>query len=46
MHDVPSNRIATVSYGAQRPKYPGQDAEARAKNRRDDLLVTRATTSP
>jgi len=36
---VPANRIATVSYGSQRPRYPGHDDEARAKNRRDDLVV-------
>jgi peptidoglycan-associated lipoprotein len=36
---VPSNRIATVSFGSQRPKYPGHDDDARAKNRRDDFVV-------
>lgn len=36
---VPANRIATVSYGSQRPKYPGHDDDAHAKNRRDDLIV-------
>ena len=36
---VPANRIATVSYGSQRPRYPGHDDDARAKNRRDDLVV-------
>jgi peptidoglycan-associated lipoprotein len=36
---VPANRIATVSYGSQRPKYPGHDDDARARNRRDDLIV-------
>jgi peptidoglycan-associated lipoprotein len=36
---VPAGRIATVSYGAQRPKDPGHDEAAHAKNRRDDLLV-------
>lgn len=36
---VPARRIATVSYGSQRPKYPGHDDDARAKNRRDDLVV-------
>jgi len=36
---VPANRIATVSYGSQRPKYPGHDDDAHAKNRRDDLVV-------
>ena len=36
---VPDSRIATVSYGSQRPKYQGHDDAARAKNRRDDLVV-------
>src|SRR5262245_35370890 len=36
---VPSGRIATVSYGSQRPRYAGHDDEAHAKNRRDDLIV-------
>ena len=36
---VPPNRIATISYGSQRPKYPGHDDDARARNRRDDLIV-------
>jgi peptidoglycan-associated lipoprotein len=36
---VPSRRITIASYGSQRPKYPGHDDEAHAKNRRDDLLV-------
>ena len=36
---VPANKIATVSYGSQRPKYSGHDDDARAKNRRDDLIV-------
>ena len=36
---VPASRIATVSYGSQRPKYSGHDDDAHAKNRRDDLVV-------
>jgi peptidoglycan-associated lipoprotein len=36
---VPSSRIAIASYGSQRPKYPGHDETAHAKNRRDDLLI-------
>lgn len=36
---VPADRIATVSFGSQRPKYSGHDDEARARNRRDDLVV-------
>jgi len=36
---VSSDKIATATYGAQRPKYPGHDETAHAKNRRDDVLV-------
>jgi peptidoglycan-associated lipoprotein len=36
---VPKKRIKTASYGSQRPKYPGRDEDAYAKNRRDDLIV-------
>ena len=36
---VSPEKIATVTYGAQRPKYPGHDETAHAKNRRDDILV-------
>jgi peptidoglycan-associated lipoprotein len=36
---VPAGRIAIASYGSQRPKYAGHDEEARARNRRDDLVI-------
>jgi peptidoglycan-associated lipoprotein len=36
---VPADRVSTLSYGSQRPKYQGHDDGARAKNRRDDLVV-------
>ena len=36
---VPKGRLQTVSYGSERPKYPGHDDDAHAKNRRDDLIV-------
>ncbi|HVZ86765.1 MAG TPA: OmpA family protein [Polyangia bacterium] len=36
---VPNARVRTVSYGSERPKYPGHDDGAHAKNRRDDLVV-------
>lgn len=36
---VPENRIQVVSFGSERPKYQGQNDEARAKNRRDDLVL-------
>jgi peptidoglycan-associated lipoprotein len=35
---IPSSRITTVSYGAERPRAEGHDESARAQNRRDDLL--------
>jgi peptidoglycan-associated lipoprotein len=36
---IPPNKITTVSYGSQRPKYPGHDDGDRARNRRDDLVL-------
>jgi outer membrane protein OmpA-like peptidoglycan-associated protein len=36
---VSSRKIETVSYGSQRPKYPGHDDDAHARNRRDDLVI-------
>ncbi|MEP6653672.1 MAG: OmpA family protein [Myxococcales bacterium] len=36
---VSPSRIATLSLGSQRPKFPGHDDEAHAKNRRDDFLL-------
>lgn len=36
---VSPDKIATVTYGAQRPKYQGHDETAHAKNRRDDVLL-------
>jgi peptidoglycan-associated lipoprotein len=36
---VPNAKVKTVSYGSERPKYPGHDDDAHAKNRRDDLIV-------
>jgi peptidoglycan-associated lipoprotein len=36
---VAADRIATISYGAQRPKDPGHDDSAHAQNRRDDLVI-------
>ena len=36
---VPAKLIATISYGAQRPRFGGHDETAHAKNRRDDLVV-------
>lgn len=35
---VPDGRIATISYGSSRPKYP-EDDSGRPKNRRDDVIV-------
>lgn len=36
---VAKDRIASVSYGSERPRYAGHDESAWAKNRRDDVLV-------
>jgi peptidoglycan-associated lipoprotein len=36
---VPNVKVKTISYGSERPKYPGHDDDAHAKNRRDDLIV-------
>jgi peptidoglycan-associated lipoprotein len=36
---VSASRITIASYGSQRPKDPGHDEIAHAKNRRDDLLI-------
>jgi peptidoglycan-associated lipoprotein len=36
---VSAGRIATVSFGSQKPRFDGHDDAARAKNRRDDLVV-------
>jgi peptidoglycan-associated lipoprotein len=36
---VSESRIAIASYGSQRPKYPGHDETAHARNRRDDLVL-------
>lgn len=36
---VAPDKIATVTYGAQRPKDPGHDDSAHARNRRDDLVL-------
>ena len=36
---VPSNKIATISYGAQRPKDSGHDDTSHAQNRRDDIVI-------
>lgn len=36
---VPADRLHTLSYGSQRPKYPGHDDDSRARNRRDDIRV-------
>jgi peptidoglycan-associated lipoprotein len=36
---VAPDRMHTMSYGSQHPKYPGHDEGARARNRRDDIRV-------
>lgn len=37
---VPSGRLSAISYGKEKPADPGHDEAARAKNRRDELVVT------
>jgi peptidoglycan-associated lipoprotein len=36
---VEANRLRTVSYGEERPLFPGQDESAWAQNRRDDFVL-------
>ena len=36
---VPSSKIETVSFGAEKPKYNGHDESSWSKNRRDDFVV-------
>ena len=36
---VSPEKIATISYGAQRPKDTGHDDTSHARNRRDDLVI-------
>ncbi len=36
---VAQNRVSTISYGSQRPLYPGSDESSWAKNRRADLVI-------
>ncbi len=36
---VSADQLSTISYGAQRPLYPGSDEASWAKNRRADLVI-------
>jgi peptidoglycan-associated lipoprotein len=36
---VDSNRISIISYGKERPLYPGHNEGAWSKNRRDDFVI-------
>ncbi|KAB0669101.1 peptidoglycan-associated lipoprotein Pal [Oryzomonas sagensis] len=36
---IPADRLATISYGKEKPADPGHDEAAWAKNRRDDFTV-------
>jgi peptidoglycan-associated lipoprotein len=36
---IASRKIDVVSYGSERPKDPGHDDSAWAKNRRDDIII-------
>ncbi len=38
---IPADRLATISYGKEKPADPGHDESAWAKNRRDDLRSCR-----
>ena len=37
---VSSSRLSAISYGKEKPADPGHDEAARAKNRRDEFVVT------
>jgi peptidoglycan-associated lipoprotein len=37
---VAPERISIISYGKERPKYPGHNEGAWSKNRRDDFVIT------
>jgi peptidoglycan-associated lipoprotein len=41
----PADRIATTSYGSERPRAAGHEEEAWKENRRDDLLPSAGDTS-
>ncbi len=36
---IDPQRISIISYGKEKPKYPGHNQEAWSKNRRDDFMV-------
>jgi len=36
---VDASRIQTISYGEERPLFPGQDEESYSQNRRDDFIM-------
>ena len=36
---IAPDRISIISYGKEKPKYPGHNEEAWAKNRRDDFVI-------
>lgn len=36
---IDASRISIISYGKERPKYPGHNEEVWAKNRRDDFVI-------
>jgi peptidoglycan-associated lipoprotein len=37
---IPSDRLSTISYGKEKPADLGHDEAARAKNRRDELVIS------
>ena len=38
---ISGDRLATISYGEERPADPGRDSEAWAKNRRDEFVLVK-----
>jgi len=36
---ITSERLSVISYGKEKPANPGHDEDARAKNRRDELVI-------
>jgi peptidoglycan-associated lipoprotein len=36
---IDADRISIISYGKERPKFPGQNEAAWSKNRRDDFMI-------
>jgi peptidoglycan-associated lipoprotein len=37
---IPADRLSVISYGKEKPADPGHDESARAKNRRDEFVIS------